>query len=685
MGKYDKNDSVSEDGEIVSSTSEDERKSRKRKYDRESRRDKDSSYKKDKYSRTSKHEDRDRKDSRRKRSRERSADRYKHKRDSKSPKKYRDRSDDYRESRHKNKDRYKRESDKSKRHRSHSKEHKHKSSGKSHSSKDNITKNKDNDIAPVDWKEESSEDEEAKIQKLREKRRKVMEGLKDKNNDDKKVETKIEISEINDASISSNLEPQPISDDEEEIQNHDWKTLGPQPISNSTSENLSKEGSADNLDSPKPLDESTSSKDFFAQLKEKIDHIKENSELKPDAESIMRLAEEEKKEKLAMRVKEEKPTVVSFDMFADDDELPEGVLDKASFTTVTSTNNASLKDNYDDTEGYYRVRIGETILKKYHVIGYTGAGVFGNVVRARDVKNNNMLVAIKIIRNNDLMLKTGRKELEILNKLNETDPQDKFHCLRLLTSFTHHNHLCLVMENLSMNLRELLKKYGSNVGIHISAVRTYAHQLFSALRLLRKCSILHADIKPDNILVNESKMKLKLCDFGSGCHVADAEIAPYLVSRFYRAPEIMMGLPYEYGIDMWSVAVTLYEIYTGKIMFPGRRNNEMLKFIFELKGKYSNKTIRKAQFKNNHFDDNCNFLYHEIDKMTQREKITTCMGLKITRNLEKELRGDQHLDKTNYQHMLKFKSLLEEMTVLDTSKRITCIEALQHPFITEKM
>lgn len=89
-----------------------------------------------------------------------------------------------------------------------------------------------------------------------------------------------------------------------------------------------------------------------------------------------------------------------------------------------------------------------------------------------------------------------------------------------------------------MNLRELLKKYGNNVGLHMKAVRSYAQQLLLALKLLKKCNIIHADIKPDNILVNENKMTLKLCDFGSSSHVADAELAPYLVSRFYRAPEI---------------------------------------------------------------------------------------------------------------------------------------------------
>ena len=93
-----------------------------------------------------------------------------------------------------------------------------------------------------------------------------------------------------------------------------------------------------------------------------------------------------------------------------------------------------------------------------------------------------------------------------------------------------------------MNLREVLKKYGKNVGINITAVRSYSQQLFLSLRHLRKCNILHADIKPDNILVNESKSVLKLCDFGSASHIADNEITPYLVSRFYRAPEIILGL-----------------------------------------------------------------------------------------------------------------------------------------------
>lgn len=75
---------------------------------------------------------------------------------------------------------------------------------------------------------------------------------------------------------------------------------------------------------------------------------------------------------------------------------------------------------------------------------------------------------------------------------------------------------------------------------------------------------------------------------------------------------------YDHAIDMWSVGCTLFELYTGKILFPGTSNNEMLKFMMDVKGKMPHKVIRKGMFKDNHFDSNYNFMYMEVDKITQR-------------------------------------------------------------------
>ena len=95
-------------------------------------------------------------------------------------------------------------------------------------------------------------------------------------------------------------------------------------------------------------------------------------------------------------------------------------------------------------------------------------------------------------------------ELVILNKLAGADPDNRRHCVRLLSSFEYRNHLCLVFESLHMNLREILKKFGRNIGIKLTAVRAYAQQLFIALKHLRNCGVLHCDIKPDNMLVRHT-------------------------------------------------------------------------------------------------------------------------------------------------------------------------------------
>uniref|UniRef100_A0A6A7FZM8 Serine/threonine-protein kinase PRP4 homolog n=2 Tax=Hirondellea gigas TaxID=1518452 RepID=A0A6A7FZM8_9CRUS len=376
----------------------------------------------------------------------------------------------------------------------------------------------------------------------------------------------------------------------------------------------------------------------------------------------------------------------NFDIFSENDMFGDNfVVDKQSCDITGKTDNPNLLDNWDDAEGYYRVRIGETLDHRYTVYGYTGQGVFSNVVRARDAARGAQDVAIKIIRNNEIMHKTGKRELNILKSLNDADPEDKYHCLRLFRNFFHKNHLCLVFEPLSMSLREVLKKYGKDVGLHIKAVRSYSHQLFCALKLLRKCNIIHADVKPDNILVNEKKLVLKLCDFGSSSKVTENEVTPYLVARFYRAPEIILGIAYEFGIDLWSAACTIFELYTGKIMFPGKTNNQMLKLFMDLKGKMPNKLIRKGVFKDQHFDSACNFLYRDMDRVTEREKVLVQATINPTRQLLPELLADTNLPEDQARKVTQLKDILDRCLMLDPSKRATIDHCLLHPFIREKI
>ena len=90
---------------------------------------------------------------------------------------------------------------------------------------------------------------------------------------------------------------------------------------------------------------------------------------------------------------------------------------------------------------------------------------------------------------------------------------------------------------------------------------------------------------------------------------------------------------------MWAVGCTIYELYTGKILFPGKSNNEMLKLMMEMKGKMPHKMARKGMFKDNHFDSSFNFLYTEVDKVTERVRERGRRGVNRGGDKEKRERG----------------------------------------------
>lgn len=372
------------------------------------------------------------------------------------------------------------------------------------------------------------------------------------------------------------------------------------------------------------------------------------------------------------------------DMFAETATAPKVVeKDKTKAVPVPQAKaiDMSMLDDWDDSEGYYKIILGELLDGRYHVQSNLGKGMFSGVVRATDQKTKR-LVAIKVIRNNETMRKAGYKEIDILQALNNADAEDKKHLIRLERCFDHKGHLCMVFENLSINLREVLKKFGRDVGINLKAVRVYAQQMFLGLSLLRKCNVLHADLKPDNVLVNESRNMLKICDLGSASDASENEITQYLVSRFYRAPEIILGMPYDFAIDMWSIGCTLFELYTGKILFTGRSNNQMLRAIMECRGKFTHKILRKAQFAGYHFDDLLNFRSVEKDKLSGKDTIRILNFTKPTRDLKTRLMSNvKGMNDAEIKEVNLFVDLLERCLNLNPEKRCTPNEALKHPFI----
>ncbi|KAF7459446.1 Serine/threonine-protein kinase [Cryptosporidium felis] len=347
--------------------------------------------------------------------------------------------------------------------------------------------------------------------------------------------------------------------------------------------------------------------------------------------------------------------------------------------------NTKLPDNpvfkrleCDDEEGYYVSYIGEIIGDRYKVSSNsTGKGVFSSVVRCLDMETRNE-VAIKIIRLNDMMRSTGEKEYSIVRQFRGTP-----NVVQALGSFVHQNHLCLVFEWLQGSLKSCIQ----NISIqNIKKTQELALQIFQGLKSIHEKGLIHADLKPENILIDSERKTIRISDFGSVQYTSEASPASYLVSRFYRAPEIMLGcVTYGQSIDIWSVGCVLYECFVGNVLFKGRTNNDMLKLIMEYKGNIPRKLLNQGVFTKNHFSPcftqfswkNPQGIQQIIKNFTPSKSILDNM-LALTRTPNYQA---SDIEQTMVR---RFSNLVERCLTLDPRKRITAKQALEHSFFQLK-
>eukprot|EP01130_Rhizamoeba_saxonica_P016528 TRINITY_DN765_c0_g1_i4.p1 TRINITY_DN765_c0_g1~~TRINITY_DN765_c0_g1_i4.p1 ORF type:complete len:607 (+),score=146.19 TRINITY_DN765_c0_g1_i4:183-2003(+) len=368
----------------------------------------------------------------------------------------------------------------------------------------------------------------------------------------------------------------------------------------------------------------------------------------------------------------------SFDMFSESDKIE--VIEPSNVKRVREA------EPTDDVEGYYRYQIHEVFNNRYKVLGYHGKGVFSSVVRCSDLENGEKEVAIKLLRNNAHMKRTGRKEVKILELLTETDQDDNYNCIRLLDNFVDRDHLALVFESMDCNLRQFIKKHGYNVGLGIKAVRVYSYKLAMALVHLKKNNIIHADIKPDNILL-EGKANIKLGDLGSAYEADEAiEPTPLLVSRYYRAPEIILGYDYKFPLDTWSYGCCIYEIATGKIMHKSKDINHHLQMILECCGPISKKMIQHGFFSQEHFNYDFNFLQRVKDlSAPDGERLKVTKIDEPTRDLKEEIINSFSAKGKKQIYVKLFADLLCKCITSDPDKRITPEDILLHPLFNDNI
>lgn len=250
----------------------------------------------------------------------------------------------------------------------------------------------------------------------------------------------------------------------------------------------------------------------------------------------------------------------------------------------TKTDSSPLSVQYCDENFDYIVRTGEIFNNRYLLEKVIGRGSFGQVVRACDTRDNTY-VAIKIIKNNSLYVEQALSEVRMTSYLNRIDPEDVHSIMRLRDKFIFRGHQCLVLELLSFSLYDLLRST-EFYGVSLNLVRKFCKQILNCLAFLARpdVDIAHCDLKPENVLLRHpQRSAIKVVDFGASCRISESMFT-YVQSRFYRAPEVILGLSYGTQVDVWSLGCMLIELHTGYPLFAGKDEAHQIAIIVERLG-----------------------------------------------------------------------------------------------------
>ncbi|KAJ6720583.1 DUAL SPECIFICITY PROTEIN KINASE [Salix viminalis] len=312
--------------------------------------------------------------------------------------------------------------------------------------------------------------------------------------------------------------------------------------------------------------------------------------------------------------------------------------------------------------------LNTVIAGRYYVTEYLGSAAFSKVIQAHDL-HTGIDVCLKIIKNDKDFFDQSLDEIKLLKIVNKHDPADERHILRLYDYFYHQEHLFIVCELLKANLYEFQKfsqESGGKAYFTLSRLQVITRQCLEALEYLHHLGIIHCDLKPENILMKSyRRCEIKVIDLGSSCFKSD-NLCLYVQSRSYRAPEVILGLPYDQKIDLWSLGCILAELCSGEVLFPNDAVVMILARMIGMLGPIHSEMLMKGQETHKYFTEEYD-LYYSNEETNQIEYV-----------FPEESSLEHHLKISDVRFIDFMRNLLE----LNPLRRLTAKEALEHPWLS---
>ncbi|XP_042421879.1 uncharacterized protein LOC122009684 [Zingiber officinale] len=316
----------------------------------------------------------------------------------------------------------------------------------------------------------------------------------------------------------------------------------------------------------------------------------------------------------------------------------------------------------------FHVVLNSVIAGRYHVTEYLGSAAFSKAIQAHDL-HTGMDVCVKIIKNNKDFFDQSLDEIKLLKFVNKHDPADKYHILRLYDYFYYQEHLLIVCELLKANLYEFHKfnrESGGEVYFTMPRLQSITIQCLKALQFLHGLGLIHCDLKPENILVKSySRCEVKVIDLGSSCFETD-NLCSYVQSRSYRAPEVILGLPYDKKIDIWSLGCILAELCTGNVLFQNDSPATLLARVIGIIGPIDQGMLAKGHDTYKYFTKN--HMLYEKNQETNRLEYLIPKKTSLRHRLPM---GDQG-----------FIDFVAHLLEVNPRKRSSASEALNHPWLS---